>query len=1735
MTVEKFLAEGLWLDLEIVGDQLHAVGGYLGDESVGEASKSHVGGALAQLDRLATRARYVAGHNVVEHDLPFLQAHYPNLHLLKLPVVDTLLLSPLAFPENPYHRLVKDYKLVHSAVNDPLADARLAAVLLQDELTQFQQRRQKQPALAGICHATMTGELVSRSARQGNALFFQAAGIPLPQPHDLSRLFTTCFADRVCRTALNYVLRENAPTTLTKPAMGYAAAWLSVAGHNSVLPPWVRRQYPETGQIIERLRGVPCTDSACEYCAKVHNPHAQLKKFFGFGDFRPLPAAPEGGSLQEQIVRTGMANKPLLAILPTGGGKSLCFQLPALARHFQLGALTIVISPLQALMKDQVDNLVAKTGLPLAGALNGMLTPPERGDTLERVRLGDIALLYVAPEQLRNRSFRQAIEHREIGAWVFDEAHCLSKWGHDFRPDYLYASRFIRELAEAQGQPAPPVMCYTATAKTEVVDEIVQHFRESIGQDLVVFRSDPERENLLFEVQPVTAPTKWERTHELLREHIGGNQAAAAVVYSSTRKGAEDLTKYLISKNWRAAAFHAGLDAADKRRIQEEFLADKLQVICATNAFGMGIDKENVRLVLHADIPGSLENYVQEAGRAGRDQQEARCILLFDQQDIERQFSLGALSQLSRRDVAGILRGLRRARRNKDDEVVLTSGELLREEGIQVSFGTEDTLADTKVRTAIALLERGGFIQRNENQTQVFQGRPLVKSCEEAREKMTRLNIPPARQAQWEAILLQLFNSRPDDGFSADELAELPALREAYTTHCNALRAQAGDHADRAPRTTTWVMRLLQDMAEAGLIKRDMLLTAFVKHGGPKSPRRRFEKLCALEETMLKILSAEAPDADGWMNLCTRSVNQRLCDEGHTCAPEVITGLLRDLAMSGRGVAGSRDGLEFRPLPGGQARVRLQRDWNSVFELAARRRAFAGLALNVLTNKIPPSTPQGEECLVAFTGDDILKALEADIVLAAQVRDRQQAIERSLLFLHEQRIIILQKGLAVFRQSMTIRVQPESRGRRFLKSDFEPLEQHYGQRVFQVHVMNQYARLGVERIREALALVLAYFTLDRKEFIRRFFPKDKEMLERATTVESYQRIVESLGNPVQQGIVTAGTDDNLLILAGPGSGKTRVVVHRCAYLLRVERVPAAAILVLCFNRHAALDARHRLRELVGAEARFITVQTYHGLAMRLAGASFTDRPAGETPNFDAILDRAIQLLRGEVDLPGVGEDELRDRLLAGYRYILVDEYQDIDEKQYALVSAIAGRTLADDDSKLTILAVGDDDQNVYAFRGANVEYIRRFQQDYKARVCHLLENYRSTSHIIAAANYLIAHNRDRMKTQLPIRIDRTRVSDSPGGLWQSIDPVSRGRVQVLGVADAAAQAPAVLDELQRLRGLRQFDWSTCVVLASTHDELATIRTLCEHRGIPVRWTLPRDASLPLSRIREVDQFLTELRHRHGALIRAGDLQQLLPPADKRNHWHRVVLNLLEQWQETTENTEQPAEALTDFIHTALAEERREQRFGHGLLLSTVHGAKGLEYDLVVILGGGWQPRARGQAEEAHRLFYVGMTRARQTLTLIKRVDFPHPFVDDLRNEETAILRRAVRPTKPLSAELLQRRYTVLGYKDIFLDYAGQRDKSDPIHAALAHLKHGDRLEMRHSGKSVGLFAPGNVCVAPLSQSATAQWRDLLPQIESVRLLALCTRRTEDVDVSEFRQRLRTDQWQIPIVEITWRG
>jgi ATP-dependent DNA helicase RecQ len=264
---------------------------------------------------------------------------------------------------------------------------------------------------------------------------------------------------------------------------------------------------------------------------------------------------------------------------------------------------------------------------------------------------------------------------------------------------------------------------------------------------------------------------------------------------------------------------------------------------------------------------------------------------------------------------------------------------------------------------------------------------------------------------------------------------------------------------------------------------------------------------------------------------------------------------------------------------------------------------------------------------------DLAHALKSDLEIGPQLKDDLTAIDAGLLYLHDNGALILDRGKSVFRSAMTIRIYPEEK-RGFANADFEPLKEHYNEKNFQIHVIHEYAKLGLKKLSEALSFVLAYFTLPKIEFIRRYFAGRKEVLERATTEESWRRIVESLRHPLQQRLVAEKTDTNRLILAGPGSGKTRVIVHRVAYLLRVLREAPGSIIVLAFNRGAAWEIRQRLRQLIGNDALGVTVLTYHALALRLTGSSL----AGLTEQHDEtqakialerILDQAIALLQGK--------------------------------------------------------------------------------------------------------------------------------------------------------------------------------------------------------------------------------------------------------------------------------------------------------------------------------------------------------------------------------------------------------------------------------------------------------------------------------------------------------------------------
>ncbi len=329
-----------------------------------------------------------------------------------------------------------------------------------------------------------------------------------------------------------------------------------------------------------------------------------LHQRFGFDEFRPA---------QKQVIDRVMAGHSALAVMPTGSGKSLCYQLPALA----LPGLTLVVSPLIALMKDQVDQL-NHLGLP-ATLINSTISREQQRSRLEQAVAGRVKLLYIAPERFQNDEFRHGLARTKVSLFAVDEAHCISLWGHDFRPDYLRLRRAIDELK------APPVLALTATATPAVRRDIVKQLGIEDAAQVV---SGFDRPNLYLEVREVgTTAEKIRSIVELAR------WAPLGIVYAGTRKNVDDIYASLRRAGVETAAYHAGLSQQDRRNVQERFMGASECVIVATNAFGMGIDRSQVRFVVHADIPDSVEAYYQEIGRAGRDGAPARCLLLFSYAD----------------------------------------------------------------------------------------------------------------------------------------------------------------------------------------------------------------------------------------------------------------------------------------------------------------------------------------------------------------------------------------------------------------------------------------------------------------------------------------------------------------------------------------------------------------------------------------------------------------------------------------------------------------------------------------------------------------------------------------------------------------------------------------------------------------------------------------------------------------------------------------------------------------------------------------------------------------------------------------------------------------------------------------------------------------------------------------------------------------------------------------------
>jgi len=438
------------------------------------------------------------------------------------------------------------------------------------------------------------------------------------------------------------------------------------------------------------------------------SPHEALEKYFGFREF--LDA-------QEEVITAITGGADALVVMPTGGGKSLCYQLPALL----LEGTTVVVSPLIALMKDQVDAL-QRRGIS-ATLINSSLGPAEQRERIRAMGRGEFKLVYIAPERFRSRSFLEALGQSTIALFAVDEAHCLSMWGHDFRPDYFRLDQVLETLGR------PQVAAFTATATPEVRRDILTHLGLREPREFVAGFARP---NLKLLISPVANEAqKYERLQALIREHKTG------IVYCSTRKRVEAVAETLKLAKISSILYHGGMNDEEREKAQDEFMQRRRDIVVATNAFGMGIDRSDIRFVVHFDVPGSVEAYYQEAGRAGRDGEAATCDLFFNHADtrVQEFFIDGSNPPLE-----FIVQTYEMLRREADEKQELQ----ISIKDMAIRLGSEGN--DMMLSSSLHVLDREGYIDRFDVPGRRVRGTRLLKP--EVHGSQLKLDVAKLREKE---------------------------------------------------------------------------------------------------------------------------------------------------------------------------------------------------------------------------------------------------------------------------------------------------------------------------------------------------------------------------------------------------------------------------------------------------------------------------------------------------------------------------------------------------------------------------------------------------------------------------------------------------------------------------------------------------------------------------------------------------------------------------------------------------------------------------------------------------------------------------------------------------------------------------------------------------------------------------------------------------------------------------
>lgn len=1489
--------------------------------AIKENDSSFHSNSIADFLTFLNGVEFICGHNIIQHDLLYIEKTLIQANVDPENVIDTLFLSPLLFPKKPYHALVKDDKLQSEFLNNPLNDSIKAKDLFHDEVAAF---HSLDAALKDIYYLLLND-------KKGYRPFFSYMSFECPSTN-VEEIINKKFYSKICKHAGLAKIIEDNPVELA-----YCLALINCGNRYSITPPWVLKKHPDVDRVMTLLRSSPCL-TGCGYCDQAFDITKALKRYFGFDHYRTYA----GEALQEKAVEAAVENRSILTIFPTGGGKSITFQIPALMAGEASKGLTVVISPLQSLMKDQVDNL-EKAGITEGVTINGLLDPIERSKSFERVEDGSASILYISPEALRSRSIERLLLGRKIIRFVIDEAHCFSSWGQDFRVDYLYIGDFIKSLQETKNMDQGiPVSCFTATAKQKVIEDIRDYFREKLSLELELFRSGATRTNLHYNVfEKGNEEDKYNALRNLIEE-----KNCPAIIYVSRTRKAYQLAKRLSDDGFSARPYHGKMDAAEKSGNQDAFLSGEVQIMVATSAFGMGVDKKDVGMVIHYDISDSLENYVQEAGRAGRDENiTAECYVLYNEEDLNKHFILLNQTKLGIKEIQQVWKAIKDLTRFRSSGISNSALEIARK------AGWDDSVDDveTRVTTAIAALENAGYLKRGQNDPRIFASSILTKTAQEAIDKInSSLRFEERQREKAIRIIKKLFSSKSRKHVNDEQ----PESRVDYIS----------DHLGIVKEEVIHIISLLR---EEKILADTKDLTAFIKRG--ENINRSLSIVNAfsrIEKFLLSLLEEE--EKVFHLKKLNELAEVNGCEEA---SPSKIKTIVNFWAI--------KHWVKRRNEPFSNHHVRIACLYpkGALQEKQEKRHQLAQFIVEYLFKKIKnEAQPEENEMLVEFSVHELKDTFDRQIQLF-EVKTTLQDIEDALFYLSRIEAIKIDGGFMVVYNKLTIdRIERDNK-KRYKNEDYQRLNQFYENKIQQVHIVGEYAKKMIGDYKGALQFVDDYFKLNYSSFLNKYFPGSRQSeIKRNITPAKFKQLFGVL-SPRQLEIIKDSRNKYIAVAAGPGSGKTRVLVHKLASLLLMEDVKHEQLLMMTFSRAAASEFKKRLIALIGNAANFVEIKTFHSYCFDLLGK------VGSLEKSDEIIKTTIdRIIKGDVEPCRITKTVL-----------VIDEAQDMDQEEFRLINL-----LMEKNEDMRVIAVGDDDQNIYEFRGASSKYLEQFIRDKNAVRYELIENYRSKANLVEFTNNFGARIRHRLKGSPIVAVNR-----------------HMGKIKIVRYRSANIIDPAVND-------IRDLAGSSCVLTKTNEEALQAAGSLLNNH-VPAKM-IQSNESFNLYNMVEMRFFIEktdvskDVYAIHDEVWNAA-IHELIKRFEKSSKLE-ICLNALREFEIAF-----PKRKYKSDLEVFIRESKLED-FSAGnnetIMVSTMHKAKGREFDNVFIILDNYF----AETDEAKRALYVAMTRAKENLV----IHLNGAFLDGISASgmQSVEIAGNFQPPSRLSMHLT--------HKDVWLDY-----------------------------------------------------------------------------------------------------